>query len=183
MKELTPQEAADAAAKAAAALTAAAPAPAAAEPAGADSPHGLSNAAEIEALADQLGECADEIHARILRQIRENNGPLSESEQNAARALFDEELLLRQRADGLYADAAISVVSELGQQQKHIMALTANAAETIRKIGHIGHLVGLAGSLVTLGGAVMTHQVMLIVPALDKVRKQIALVDATAKKP
>ncbi|PWF48570.1 hypothetical protein C7C56_011145 [Massilia glaciei] len=143
----------------------------------------MSNAAEIEALADQLGECADEIHARILRQIRENNGPLSESEQNAARALFDEELLLRQRADGLYADAAISVVSELGQQQKHIMALTANAAETIRKIGHIGHLVGLAGSLVTLGGAVMTHQVMLIVPALDKVRKQIALVDATAKKP
>jgi hypothetical protein len=175
MKDLTKEEAAEAAAKAALpAAIAAAVAPPADE-----AKHGLSNVPEIEALADKLKECADEIHVRIVRQIKENNGPLTEVEQHAARALFDEELLLRQRADGLYADAALYVVKALGEQQKHIIGLTAAAAETIRKIGLIGNVLGLAGSLVQLGGAVMSHQVMLILPALNKVRKQIALVDAS----
>ncbi|MDQ2989644.1 MAG: hypothetical protein M3R60_11150, partial [Pseudomonadota bacterium] len=109
-------------------------------------PNGLASVPQIEALADQLSACADEIHARVMKDIKAHSGgPFSDAEQATARALLDDELLLRQRANSLYADAATYVVKTLGKPQAHVMQLTADAAEKIRKIAMIGDVVGLVG--------------------------------------
>ena len=52
---------------------------------------GLADIAQIEALADQLSVCADELHARIMLDITSRKGaPMSDAEQNLARQLLDE---------------------------------------------------------------------------------------------
>jgi uncharacterized protein YgfB (UPF0149 family) len=140
---------------------------------------GLSSVAQIEALADQLSYCADEIHRRVMKDIHGHNGsPASDAEQAIARALLDDEQLLRQRANGLYADAATYTVQSLGKSQQQIVKLTAEAAEKIRKIGKIANAATLVGGLLSLAGAVATGQAVAIVKAIEKVSKQVKLVQA-----
>lgn len=142
-------------------------------------PNGLSSAAQIEALADQLSACADELHKRVMKDIHgHNGGPVSDAEQAIARALLDDEMLLRQRADGLYADAAAYTVQALGQSQQQIVKLTADAAEKIRKITKIANAASLVGGLLALAGAVAAGQTVAIVKAIEKVSKQVKLVQA-----
>jgi hypothetical protein len=142
--------------------------------------NGLSNVPEIEALADQLSLCADQIHARVMKDIKAHNGgPVSDAEQATARALLDDEVLLRQRANSLYADAATYVVKTLGKPQQHVLELTAAAAEKIRKITLIGDVVGLVGGLLSLAGAAATGQAAPILAALDKIRLQVQAVQAS----
>ena len=139
--------------------------------------------AEIEALADQLSACADQIHARVMKDIKSHNGgPFSDAEQATARALLDDELLLRQRANSLYADAATYVVKTLGKPQQHVLELTAAAAEKIRKITMIGDVVGLVGGLLSLAGAAATGQAAPILVALEKIRTQVKAVQADLPK-
>ena len=147
-------------------------------------PNGLASVAQIEALADQLSACADEIHARVMKDIKAHNGgPFSDAEQATARALLDDELLLRQRANSLYADAATYVVKTLGKPQQHVMELTVAAAEKIRKIAMIGDVVGLVGGLLSLAGAAATGQAAPILAALKKIRDQLKAVKADLPKP
>jgi hypothetical protein len=137
---------------------------------------GLSSAAQVEALADQLSACADEIHKRVMKDINTHNGtPISEVEKAIARALLDDELLLRQRADGLYADAATCTVKSLGQSQQQIVKLTVDAAEKIRTISKIANAASLVGGLLMLAAAVATGQAAPIVLAVERVSKQIKL--------
>lgn len=143
---------------------------------------GLSSVAEIEALADQLSACADELHKRILKDIRAHNGgPVSDKEQAIARALLDEEMVLRQRANSMYAEAATLIVKSLGKSQRHVLELTAAAAEKIRKIGAIKDAVGLVAGLLSLAGAAASGQPVPIVLALEKVKHQVEIINA--KKP
>jgi uncharacterized protein YgfB (UPF0149 family) len=137
-------------------------------------PSGVANVAQIEALADQLSACADEIHKRVMKDIKAHNGnPIGDAEQAVARALLEDELLLRQRADGLYADAATYTVKSLGQSQQQIMALTVDAAEKIRKISKIANAANLVGGLVMLAGAVVSGQPAPIVVAIERLSKAI----------
>ena len=147
-------------------------------------PNGLASVPQIEALADQLSACADEIHARVMREIKAHNGaPFSDAEQATARALLDDEVLLRQRANSLYADAATYVVKTLGKPQQHVMQLSADAAEKIRKIAMIGDVVGLVGGLLSLAGAAATGQAAPILAALQKIRDQLKAEKADLPKP
>jgi uncharacterized protein YgfB (UPF0149 family) len=137
-------------------------------------PSGVANVAQIEALADQLSACADQIHKRVMKDIKAHNGsPIGDAEQAIARALLEDELLLRQRADGLYADAATYTVKALGQSQQQIMALTADAAEKIGKIAKIASAANLVGALVMLAGAVVSGQPAPIVVAIERLSKAI----------
>jgi hypothetical protein len=146
--------------------------------------NGLASVSQIEALADQLSACADELHARVMKDIKAHNGgPFSDAEQATARALLDDEVLLRQRANSLYADAATYVVKTLGEPQKHVLQLTADAAEKIRKIAMIGDVVGLVGGLLALAGAAATGQAAPILVALKKIRDQLKAVKADLPKP
>lgn len=135
---------------------------------------GLASVPEVEALADQLSACADELHARILQDLRsQGTGPDGDGALAAARALFDDELVLRQRANALYADAAASIVKGLGQSQQQVAALTAEAAEKIRKIAVIQDVTGLVGGLLQLAGAAATGKPAPIIAALETVRKKV----------
>jgi hypothetical protein len=147
--------------------------------------NGLASIKEVEALADQLAQCADELHARILADLKSHgDAQPSDADMGAARSLFNDELVLRQRANSLYADAARSVVKGLGQSQQNVAALTAAAAEKIRKIAVIQDVTGLVGGLLQLAGAAATGNPVPIVAALEKVRKQVKSLDAhTAAKP
>jgi hypothetical protein len=142
--------------------------------------NGLSTVAQVEALADQLSALADDIHVRVMKDIRAHQGgPVSDAEQAIARGLLEDEILLRQRANGLYAEAATHVVQSLGQSQQKIVQLTADAAEKIRKISRIADITGLVGGLLMLAGAAATGQPAPIVVAIERVSKQVKKVAAS----
>ncbi len=141
---------------------------------------GLASIAQIVELADQLSACADGLHERIMRDIRAYEGrAVPDGVQAAARALLDDEVLLRQRANGLYADAATYIVKSLGKSQRSVIALTTEAAEKIRKIALIGDVTGLVGGLLQLAGAAATGQAASVVGALDKIRAHMAAIEAS----
>jgi hypothetical protein len=141
--------------------------------------NGLASVPQIVELADQLSACADQLHKRILRDLRAyDGGPVPDQVQAAARALLEDELLLRQRANGLYADAATYIVKSLGKSQQGIVALTTAAAEKIRKIALIGDVTGLVAGLLSLAGAAATGQAVPIIMALDKIHKQMKAIDS-----
>lgn len=141
---------------------------------------GLASIAQIVELADQLSACADGLHERIMRDIRAYEGrTVPDGVQAAARALLDDEVVLRQRANGLYADAATYIVKSLGKSQRSVVALTTEAAEKIRKIALIGDVTGLVGGLLQLAGAAATGQAASVVGALDKIRAHMAAIDAS----
>jgi hypothetical protein len=161
-----------------------APAPAAkAAPAPASANGGLASVPQIVELADQLSACADQLHERIMRDIRAYDGGIVPAHvQATARALLEDELVLRQRANGLYADAATYVVKSLGKSQQGVVALTTAAAEKIRKIALIGDITGLVGGLLQLAGAAATGQAASVITALDKINTHMKAIDA-AKAP
>lgn len=141
---------------------------------------GLASVNQIVELADQLSACADQLHERIMRDIRAYEGrEVPEKVQAAARALLEDEVILRQRANGLYADAATYIVKSLGKSQQGVIALTTEAAEKIRKITRIGDVAGLVAGLLHLAGAAATGQAAPIIMALDKIRTHMAAIEAT----
>jgi hypothetical protein len=142
--------------------------------------NGLSSVAQIEALADQLSAIADEIHKRVMKDIKDHKGlPISEAEQAIARALLEDETLLRQRANGLYADAATYTVQALGTSQQQIVQLTAEAAEKIRKIMRLADITGLVGGLLKLAAAAAGGQPAPIILAIERVSKHVRAVKAS----
>jgi hypothetical protein len=157
------------------------PAPASPAPAGANG--GLASVPQIVELADQLSACADQLHERIMRDIRAYDGRIVPAHvQATARALLEDELVLRQRANALYADAATLVVKSLGKSQQAVLALTTAAAEKIRKIALIGDVTGLVAGLLGLAGAAATGQAAAIVLALNKIHTHIKDIE-THRKP
>jgi hypothetical protein len=159
-------------AKATPAQAKAAPAPAAA------AQGGLASVPQIVELADQLSACADQLHERIMRDIRAYDGGIVPAHvQATARALLEDELVLRQRANGLYADAATYVVKSLGKSQQGVVALTTAAAEKIRKIALIGDVTGLVAGLLQLAGAAATGQAASVITALDKIYTNIKAIE------
>ena len=134
----------------------------------------LSTPDDVQALADQLSLTADALHARILRELRRHpEGVLDPKEQAALRALFEDEVLLRQRANGLYADAARAVVAGLAPSQQHLLALTQTAMERLRKIERIRDGMGLVAAVLSLAGAAATGQAIPVLAAISALNKQI----------
>jgi len=137
----------------------------------------LSTAKQVEELADQLSACADSIHERVMRGIHrsqeQHHGEVPEAEQSAARALLDAEIELRQRANRLYADAAACIVTSLGQQQRHLIALTADAAAKIKTITRLGDSISLVARLLGLAAAAATGQGLPVLAALGLLQTQL----------
>jgi hypothetical protein len=146
---------------------------------------GLSTVAQVVELADQLSLAADQLHERIVREIRAfHNGEVPATDQDKARELFDQEQVLRQRANGLYAEAATYIVRSLGKSQQHVIALTVAAAEKIRTIDKIADGVSLVARLLGIAAAAATGQAAPIVLSLEALKHQLdymALKEAAAK--
>jgi hypothetical protein len=129
---------------------------------------GLSSPAQVEQLGDQLTACADALHERIMREIQAyHGGPVPLKAQEASRQLLDDEQVLRERANGLYADAAALVVHGLGKSQQHIVALTTDAAGKLKKLVKIADTMGVVGRLLEFSGAALTGNPVLIMRALE----------------
>lgn len=141
---------------------------------------GLSTEHHVVELADALSAVADRLHERIGREIAAHRGGVPPAVQAAMRSLLDDEMLLRQRANGLYADAAAHVIVGLGQPQGRLMALTTGAAEKIRRIGVLGEVTSLVGGVLSLAGAVASGQPTPIALALEKIEHHAAALDALA---
>lgn len=155
-----------------------APAAPAAAPPCADA---LSTTRQVVELADGLSDVADRLHQRILDDLaRHEDGNVPAALHATARALLDDEMLLRQRANTLYADAAAHIVGGLGLPQAHLTALTADAAGKIRRIGKIAETTSLVGSILALAGAAVSGQPVLVLEAIEKIRFHNAALDALA---
>ena len=145
---------------------------------------GLATAAQVEQLADQLSKCADNVHARVMRDIkRYGGGEVPAAEQAAARALLDAELELRQRANRLYTDAAGCIVAGLGQPQQHLLQLTADAAAKIARIQRIGDGITLVARVLGLAAAAATGQAVRVLAAIDLLKIQMDVVALENPKP
>lgn len=144
----------------------------------------LSGMPQVIELADQLSTFADQLHERIMAEIRSHGGrTVPDHVQDAMRALLDDEMMLRQRANSLYADAAAFVIRDLGQPQSKLIGLTRDAARKIRRIGVIGEATGLVGGLLSLAGAAMAGQPAGVVLALDKIRMHNDALQALSPAP
>jgi len=131
----------------------------------------LSNIQYVVDLADSVVCIADDLHERILQEIASYNGRTMPDTQKALmRALTDDELLLRQYAHALYADAATFVVHDLAAPQHRLMALTTEAAEKIRRIRVISEVTGLVGGILSLVGSIARGQFSQVGAALEKIQ-------------
>lgn len=122
-------------------------------------------------LADSMVCIADDLHGRILQEIAGyNHRTMPDTQKALMRALTDDERLLRQYAHALYADAATFVIHDLKEPQHRLMALTADAAEKIRRIGVIGEVTGLVGGILLLVGSIARGQFTQVGAALEKIQ-------------
>ena len=141
---------------------------------------------DIEALADSLVACADALHTRLMRAIRAAApgtpgvaGSIDQGlSQGAAQALFENEVALRQRANGLYLDAATLAATGLDGQQQLLLDLTAQAQEKIRKINRLKDMIDITGDLLALGAAVAAGQPEHLAAPLEKIRRHLAALKA-----
>ena len=138
---------------------------------GANRASALSTMQCVVDLADSVVCIADDLHERILQEIAGyNDRTMPDAQKALMRALTDDERLLRQYAHALYADAAIFVIQDLKEPQHRLMALTAEAAEKIRRIGVIGEVTGLVGGILLLVGSIARGQFSQVGAALEKIQ-------------
>lgn len=131
--------------------------------------------ARLEALADQLSACADALHRRLMRALRQPapDGALPGISQALAQSLFENEVRLRQRANRLYLDAAVLAGGQLAQQQQQLTDLAARAAALIARVDRVKDLLDLGGELIGAGAAVASGKPERILPALEKLKHHI----------
>ena len=138
---------------------------------GATRANALSRMQHVVDLADSVGCIADDLHERILQEIAGyNDRTMPDAQKALMRALTDDERLLRQYAHALYANAATFVIHDLEEPQHRLLALTAEAAEKIRRIGVIGEVTGLVGGILLLVGSIARGQFSQVGAALEKIQ-------------
>lgn len=128
----------------------------------------LKNKQEVKALADNLTKCADSMHSRIMKAI--NN---KEIDLPKAQLMFQDETILRQRANSLYIDAANCIVADLEEAQEKIMGVIDTAKEKIETIKKIASIIDLFADLLVLAGAVYAAKPASILTALKAVKDDL----------
>ena len=128
----------------------------------------LANATQIVDFADALTRSADSIHDRLLTAIRNN-----EVDHPTAQMIFQDESILRQRANGLYIDAASCVVAGLDEAQKSVIDLVDTANARMRKIKEMAQLIDLVADLLLLATATYAAKRRPIIAALKEVRRDV----------
>lgn len=128
----------------------------------------LADATQIVDFADALTRSADGIHDRLLIAIRNN-----EVDHPTAQMIFQDESILRQRADGLYIDAAACVVAGLDEEQKSVIDLVDTANAGMRKIKDMARFIDLVADLLLLAAATYAAKPRPIIAALKEVRRDV----------
>jgi hypothetical protein len=134
----------------------------------------LANQKQVEVLANNITGCADSIHYRLMKAIK--NG---EVDQNTAQLIFQDEGSLRQLANGIYIDAANCVVDGLAESQKNLIELIETAKEKIKTIKKIADFIDLIADLILLAAAAYTAKAAPILAALKEIKEDV---DALSKE-
>lgn len=128
----------------------------------------LATEQNLVELADRLTQSANAIHARLMKLIKGK-----QIDQGMAQLIFQDEAMLRQRANALYLDAANCVVGELQQTQQSILDLVDAANERITKIKSLTQCLDLIADLLVLAAAAYAAKAGPILAALQEVKKDI----------
>ncbi|MCU6500037.1 hypothetical protein LPN04_19760 [Rugamonas sp. A1-17] len=129
---------------------------------------------DIEALADSLSASADALHAHLMRALRQPApGGAPAMSQGAAQALFENEVLLRQRANGLYLDSARLAAAGLDGAQQQLLELTRRAQDAIARIDRLKDMIDLTAELLSLGAAIATGKPDRLAAPLEKLKHHL----------
>ena len=128
----------------------------------------LATEAEILALAKGLTRGADALHARLLEAIARG-----EADQATAQRLFQDEAVLRQRAEALCLDAAGRVLADLQPPQAALLATVEAARARIARAEQLSHVLALAADLLVLAAAACAAQAPLIAAAWLEVARKV----------
>ncbi|SFU80557.1 hypothetical protein [Pseudoduganella namucuonensis] len=137
------------------------------------------SAGDIATLADSISACADELHARIMKAIREHppgGAPGPGLGHDAAQALFDQEVELRQHANGLYVQAARLAAAGLGTARQDLLDLAAVARRRIRHAALAQDLAGVAAGVLGLAAAIAAGKPEKLPAAVRDLRDHFARV-------
>lgn len=135
----------------------------------------LATVKQIAELADRLTQSADGIHERLIKAIKNN-----EVDPPTAQLIFQDEALLRQRANSLYIDAANCIVADLADSQKSVLALIDTANGKMAKIKAIAQFIDLIADLLVLAAAAYAAKPGPIVAALKEVKQDVDGLQAKA---
>lgn len=176
-----------------------------------------STAHDVEALADSLSACADELHQRIMQAIRKHppggpdpatqaarsglpvppapgvavtaaagagaparntlaaNGKLEHGmSHDAAQALFEHEVALRQRANSLYVDAAALAAAGLGAPQRELLELVALARRRMRHADMLKDVIGITADMLGLAAAIAAGKPEHLPAVLESIKGRYA---------
>lgn len=128
----------------------------------------LETEANLMALADGLTRSAEVIHARLRQALQDH-----QVDQAMTQRIFQEEGVLRQRANALYLDAASLVISDLQPTHESLLDLVATANNRIAKTPHFVQGLDLIADLLTLAAAAGTAKARPILAALLALRKDV----------
>ncbi|MDQ3565758.1 MAG: hypothetical protein M3436_17180 [Pseudomonadota bacterium] len=90
-----------------------------------------------------------------------------------AQAVFQNETMLRQKANGLYIDAASCVVANLAASQERLMGVVAEAKATIKTVKEIAAAIDLVADLLVLAAAAYAAKPGPILSALKDVKEDV----------
>ena len=128
----------------------------------------LNDRAQVEALADNLTECANSIHERLIDAIKKD-----EIDQYTAQTIFQDEATLRQRANSLYLDAINCVVDGLPDSQESILQVVAEAKDTLKTVKKIEVFIDLIADLLVLATAAYAAKPAPIFAALKEIKSDV----------
>jgi hypothetical protein len=128
----------------------------------------LSNTLEVEALANKITECANTIHSRLMIAINDK-----EIDQTTAQAMFQDETILRQRANSLYLAAANCVVMDLKISQNDLLGVIENAQKSMEKIEEIAHFIDLTADILMLITTAYAAKPTPILAAVKKIQSDL----------
>jgi hypothetical protein len=129
---------------------------------------------DLEALADSLSACADELHARLMRALRRQQPMEKVLPQGTAQAMCENEVALRQQANNLYVDAAAISLRGMGATQQELLELAAQARRRIREINLTKDLVGLSTDLLDMAAAIATMHPERLLSAVHNLKARVA---------
>lgn len=127
----------------------------------------MTQATDIEALADRLSASANALHGQLMKAIRAG------TPREQTQALFDNEIALRSQADSLYLDAAHLAAAGLDTSQLQLLAVTAHAQAAIDQIQHFKDLLDFSAELLSLAAAIASGKPDQVLSPLEKIKHRL----------
>lgn len=127
--------------------------------------HALATADDVAEAADSLSAAADVLRKRLDRELA--RGTLTHEQ---AQKLAEDEMLLRQRANDLYADCAALVLADLPLAQDRLLAAIDHAQARIARLEKLTALAAIATDLAAIAGAILARKANALAAAVKKLK-------------